>query len=314
MKRLIFFGTQDWAGQLLEHLIKDGSFEVALVVTQPDQEVGRKKILTSPPVKQVAIRHGLRVVQPKKLRDPLFMNQLKDLHADMALIIAYGRILPEELLSLYPLGTINVHPSLLPKWRGPSPVQAAIANGDTVSGVTIMKIDSQMDHGPIFAQKEIRITGTETFESFMKKVVETSESLLTSTLKEYVSGSLVPTEQNQTHATICKLLTREDGHLNWNQTASEIERMIRAYHPWPGTWSELIVREKPMRLKVLQVIVSDVVTDKSAGTLFQSENKLVVATGNGTLEIISLQLEGKEPMRAQAFLSGYAHVLGSALR
>ncbi len=314
MKRLIFFGTQDWAAVLLEHLIQDDFFEIALVVTQPDQQLGRKKVLTPSPVKQIALRHNLPVAQPMKLRDPVFLDQLESLNADFFLVIAYGRLLPEEIISLPAFGTINVHPSMLPKWRGPSPVQAAIAHGDMVSGVTIMKIDSKMDHGPILAQKEIPIDEAETFETFMKKVVALGKPLLSETLKRYLSVSLTPVQQDHTQATICKLLTREDGHIDWNRSACEIERMIRAYHPWPGTWSELIVRGKPTRLKILKANLSDHRSSAALGTLFASENRLYINTNNGTLEITLLQPEGKPPMTASAFLSGYVQMLGGVLQ
>jgi methionyl-tRNA formyltransferase len=314
VKKLIFFGTQDWAAELLERLVQDDFFDTALVVTQPDQPHGRKKILTPPPVKQTALRFGLHVVQPQKLRESSLINELKRIKADVSLIIAYGRMLPEKMISLPSFGTVNVHPSLLPRWRGPSPVQTAIANGDTVSGVTIMKIDAQMDHGPILAQKKIPIDPLETSETFMKKVIKVSAPLLLETLKQYVKGLIIPTEQNHSQATLCKMLTREDGRIDWNRPAQEIERMIRAYDPWPGAWTTLNRDNRILRVKILDSKIANVEFYGPIGTLFSTSGRLFASTANQPLEITSLQPEGKAPMLAQAFLSGYAEALGCVLR
>lgn len=314
-KRLIFFGTQEWAAKLLDCLVKDGFFEVALVVTQPDQQLGRKKNLMPTPVKQTAMAHGLTVIEPTRLRYPAFLQTLKNINADLALVVAYGRILPQEVISTPLLGTLNVHPSLLPKWRGPSPVQSAIANGDTVSGITIMRIDEQMDHGPILAQKEIQIDSSETFLSFMKKVLDVALMFFVKTLKDYVDGLITAKEQNHAEATVCSMLTRADGRIDWNKRAQEIERMVRAYQPWPGTWTEFIHDKKINRLKILKSHVDTKFTPTYLpGTIFESQKRLLVATGSGILELISVQPEGKAPMTAQAFLSGYAQILGSVLK
>lgn len=313
MRKIIFFGTQDWSAKLLEHLIQDAFFEVALVVTQPDQTVGRKKILSPPPVKSVAQEAEIPVLQPNRLRDPKFLAQLAAVGANFAVVIAYGRLLPPELIALFPRGIINVHPSLLPLWRGPSPVQAALAHGDAVSGVTIMKIDAQMDHGPLLSQKEIPLSKAETFGSFMEKVVDVSEPLLVETLKKFVQGMIAPLEQSHEKATVCRLLTRDDGHIDWQQPVEQIERMVRAYHPWPGTWTMFKHHQKNIRIKILSGVVFSFSSAHPPGTLFEHEGHLLVATSDQAFEIISLQPEGKEPMLGSAFLSGYQELLGSTL-
>ena len=310
---LIFFGTQDWAAKLLEHLIKDGFFKIVGIVTQPDKPVGRKQEFSASPVKEVAVRHGINVLQPQKLTDKAFLSELKSLEPQIALVIAYGRILPQQILDTAPLGFINVHPSLLPLWRGPSPIQTAIAAGNTASGVTIMKIDEQMDHGPILVQAEIPLEKNETPQTFLSKVVDVSGRLFVKTLKDYVNGTIKPKEQDHKHASICKMLTREDGQIDWNETDKVIEQKIRAYQPWPGTWTSLRYNERTLRLKILRAQTSHVESVRAIGTLFSSDDRLLVGAKNSLLEITSLQPEGKAPMPAKAFLSGYAHLLGSQL-
>lgn len=310
---LIFFGTQEWAGQLLEQVVQDGFFRVVAVVTQPDRPSGRARKPTPSPVKQMALKHGLTVLQPETLADDTILDQLRSLDPRVALVVAFGRLLPKRLLDLVPLGFVNVHPSLLPRWRGPSPVQTALAAGDRVSGVTIMKLDSQMDHGPILAQQRLEIAPLETAESFMRRVADTSESLLLDTLKGYIEGRIVPIEQDHSQATFCKMLEREDGRIDWRDTAEAIERKIRAYQPWPGTWTVVEDEGRALRLKIIEALLSKDHSETPSAHLFAHGQRLFVLTGSGVLEITVLQPEGKPPMPAQAFLSGYGRLLGRPL-
>jgi methionyl-tRNA formyltransferase len=292
--KIIFFGTPAFAADFLKGLLVDPAFDVVAVVTQPDEPVGRKKILTAPPVKQVAVEHGLPVFQPTKLKDIDFQNQLKALGAEIGVVVAYGRILPDSLLDILPLGFINVHPSLLPKYRGPSPIIAAIANGETETAVSIMKLVQDMDAGPILAQVTIDVAADETQASLTDKVVNAGIPLLNETLKAYAAGELAPREQDHAQATFCKLLTRQDGVIDWSEAAEAIERKVRAYNPWPGTSSN--------GLKIFSARVSD--RALPPGEQQVDTNRLFIGTGTTALEVLELQPAGGKRMATADYLRG----------
>lgn len=292
--KVAFFGTPAFAAEFLKGLIADPAFEVVAVVTQPDEPVGRKKILTAPPVKVVALEHNLPVYQPTKLKGENFKDLLKKSGAEVGVVVAYGRILPEGLLSSLQLGCVNVHPSLLPKYRGPSPIIAAIANGDKETAVTIMKLVQEMDAGPILAQSIFPVSDDETQESLTKKVVDVGVPLLIETLKKYRSGEIEPKEQDHTQATFCKLLTRQDGVIDWAEPAEVIERKIRAYNPWPGTSSE--------GLKIFRAQLAGL--SLSPGEQRAENGKLFIGTSTQALEILELQPAGGKRMTAADYLRG----------
>lgn len=293
--KIVFFGTPAFAGEFLKGLLADPAFEVVAVVTQPDEPVGRKRVIMAPPVKNIALEHNLPIFQPTKLKDEAFLNLLKESGAELGVVVAYGRILPDAVLASMPMGFINVHPSLLPKYRGPSPIIAAIANGDSETAVTIMKLVKDMDAGPILAQSKLSIDPTETQESLTAKIVDTGAPLLVATLKAYAAGSITPIEQDHTQATFCKLLTREDGVIDWTQSAESIERQVRAYNSWPGTSSD--------DLKIFAVLTNDATLPP--GKMSQVENRLLTGTGTTALEIIELQPAGGKRMSASDYLRGH---------
>ncbi len=311
--KLIFFGTQSWSAELLESLTTDSFFQVVGVVTQPDKPSGRFQVSLSSPIKQMAKTLGLSLFQPLKLNDPAFLAQIKTLQAPLAVVIAFGRLIPKSLLTHFPFGFINVHPSLLPLLRGPSPVPAAILAGETKSGVSIIQIDTEMDHGPLLAQKEIPIAPEETTQSFMQKVVKESRPFLIDTLKAYANGWLSPIAQNHEKATYCQRLTKNDGYIDWNKPANIIHRAIRAYQPWPGTWTSAQINGKTWRLKILKARPLDNKTPHPCGFFFVSEGKLLISAQNSMLEILTLQPEGKKAMPAPAFVAGYGSLLGLKL-
>jgi methionyl-tRNA formyltransferase len=276
-----FFGTPDFSARFLQGLIEDPYFEVVGVITQPDEPVGRKKILTAPPTKILALEKCIQVFQPVKMKDEEFLKAVESLKADVFIIVAYGRILPQALLELPRLGCINVHPSLLPKWRGPSPMQSAIVAGDSETGISVMKIDAEMDHGPILAQKAIALQPSETVESLTNTVVHVGVPLLLETLKTYHAGMIKPVEQDHSRATFCKLLTREDGQINLVDDPKILDQKIRAYNPWPGTWTILERAGKPLRVKILKAKLEQ-----------------------GMLELTQVQPEGGKPMTWADFERG----------
>jgi len=284
--RVAFFGTPEFASRFLSGLIDDSYFNIVGVVTQPDEPVGRKKILTAPPVKTLALEKCIPVYQPTKLKDEFFLKEIEGLKADIFVIVAYGRILPQALLDMPRLGCVNVHPSMLPKYRGPSPMQAAIAAGDKQTAVTIMKIDAQMDSGPILAQEVIDLATDETVATLTEKVVTLGNPLLRATLKAFHEGNIIPREQDHSTATFCKILTREDGKIDLSSDPKILDQKIRAYNPWPGTWTLVQHDNKELRIKILKA-------------------KLV----EGKLEILEVQPEGGKPMTAADFTRGYGKLV-----
>ena len=284
--RVAFFGTPDFAARFLSGLIDDSYFNVVGVITQPDEPVGRKKVLTPPPVKTLALEKCVPIYQPTKVKDEFFLKALEALKADIFVIVAYGRILPQALLDMPSLGCVNVHPSKLPMYRGPSPMQAAIAAGDATTAVTIMKIDAAMDHGPILAQEEIKLSPDETISTLTEKVVTLGDPLLRNTLKAFHEGSIVPREQDHDAATFCKILTREDGKISLSEDPIILDRKIRALNPWPGIWTLVEHDGKELRVKILKAKLS-----------------------GGKLEILEVQPEGGKPMKIEDFERGYGKLL-----
>lgn len=302
--RVVFFGTPTLARSILEALVADSKIDVVGVVCQPDEPVGRKAVLTAPPTKQFAVEHAIPVFQPTKLKDESFLAAIDNLHADVAVVLAYGRILPQILLDRIPGGFINVHPSLLPKYRGPSPIQAAILAGDSVTGVSIMKLDAGMDTGPLLAQTEIDLAVDETSTSLTQKVINVSAPLLIETLKGYVAGTIVPIAQSADRVSICKILSREDGKIDWNESATVIDRKVRALNPWPGTSTIWMVNGKEINVKILKATRAES-TSQDIGIPRSESGKLLVDSADGTLEVLELQPAGGKPMKGADFARGY---------
>ena len=306
--KIIFFGTPQFSADFLQGLLNEPSFEVIGVVCQPDEPLGRKKILTAPPTKQLAIIHNIPVFQPTKLKDDAFVESLRSHQADAFVVVAYGRIIPQIVLDLPKLGVINVHPSLLPKYRGPSPMQSAIAAGETETGISIMLLDALMDHGPILAQTKLSITPATTSESLMSTVVEVGVPLLIDTLKRFEQGQIKPVEQDHSAATICSLLSRADGIINWTQPAHLIDAKIRGLNPWPGT--------STANLKIFSACIRSTYTlnvDLPPGQVLIEGDHLFIGTGTTALEILELQPASGKRMPAAAFIAGHHELNGTSL-
>jgi len=293
--KIVFFGTHEFAASILKGLIEFPFFEVVLVITQPDQPVGRKQVLTPPLTKVIATKHKIPVVQPETLKN--FEFPVDDF--DISIVIEYGRIIPERLLSIPKYKTLNIHPSLLPQYRGPTPIQAALLHGDTKTGVTIMQMDATMDTGPILLQKEITITPDDTFLTLREKLMPMALEALLEVLPLYIDESIKPKAQNNNAATYCKLLTREDGKIDWNHFATEIYNQYRALTPWPGVWTLWDGK----RLKIENMKLTEI--SLPSGKVSFQNGKIYVGTGSNAIEIVSLQLEGKPEMDAKSFANGY---------
>lgn len=285
--KLLFFGTPDLSVPFLEALVNEPDFEVTAVVTQPDRPIGRKQVLASSPVKKLALNKGILVLQPESLKNdsltPLLPHPLTPF--DIFVVVAYGLLIPQKILKMPRLGCVNVHPSLLPKYRGPSPIQSAIVAGDAETGISIMLLDQGMDTGPILAQEKIALASNETQISLIEKIKKIGPKFLIQTLRDYAADKIQPQPQDNSQATVCKLLDRESGKINWSRPAAEIDRLVRAYQPWPGTWAEFDHKGKKLRVKILQTKIN-----------------------NGRLEILQVQPEGGGVMDYQSFVRGYGEI------
>lgn len=323
LNKIIFFGTSEFAVPCLKALSEDKRFEIFGVVTQPDRPVGRHAILTPPPVKIAAQELGLKnIFQPEKLKELTSSFSSHDKtesetqdtghrtqdHAFAAfVVVAYGKILPSWLLDIPKHGVINVHPSLLPRWRGPSPIQAAITAGDRETGVTIMKLDADMDHGPLLAQEKAKIDEKDDGESLHDRLADLGAKMLPTVLDDYLAGKIQPKEQTHAQATFCKILTREDGELNFTKTSTELERQIRAFNPWPGCWTMMSGK----RLKILKSIIGPTNESCEPGQIFDLQSRPHLSCANGsTLELTEVQPESGKPMSGEAWFRGVKKTLG----
>ncbi len=297
--KIIFFGTPDFAKDFLSKLYLENFFEIIAIVAQPDKKVGRKKTITAPSTKIFAENNKITVLQPENLKDADFINELKKLKPDLFVVVAYGKIIPIEVLDIPKKGTINVHPSLLPKYRGPSPLQAVIAAGDDITGVTIMKMDKRMDHGPIIAQTEVGLDFDETPKSLMKKILKIGAPLLIESIKKIKNNKIELTVQNDENASFCQLLKRDDGKISWDMSSEKIDRMIRAFDIWPGVF---VIWSDNSRLKIHKAKISN--KKLSQGELLIDDNRVFIGTSTKALELIEVQPENKNKMSAIDFIRG----------
>jgi len=300
----IFFGTHDFGAQILQGLIDNGLFDIQLVITQPDKPVGRKQILTPPPVKVLAEKFDLKIDQPSSLKT----YSLTDLQTyELGICAQYGLIIPQTVLDAPKHGIINIHTSLLPKYRGASPIQNALIDGESETGVTIMKMDAGLDTGPILAQFKIKIAEDDTYATLEQKLAKTANLGLTEAVLGYISGKIVPQPQDNNLATTCGQFSREDGKIDWSKTAKEIYNLYRGLTPWPGVWTTtddlFFGVEKGKRIKFLEVKLSD--KEVESRKLKVESDGLFVGCNNGAIEVLELQVEGSKPMDAKSFINGY---------
>ncbi len=292
--KIIFFGTHDFGAAMLSALIKNKNYDIVAVVTQPDRQAGRKHEISKSPVKILAEQHGLNILQPESLKN----LELGTKNWDLSVVCQYGLIIPKIILELPKFGFINIHTSLLPKYRGASPIQTAIVNGETETGITIMLMDEKMDHGQILSQAKIQISADETYLNLQKRMEPAAEELLIKTLPEYLNGKITPTAQTENEATFCKIFSRDDGRIDWKKTSVEIYNQYRGLSPWPGVWTMW----NGKRLKLLEIKISNLRIP--AGETKINDRRIFVGTKNGAIEILSLQLEGKKGQTAANFISG----------
>jgi len=305
---LVFCGTPRFAVPTLDRLVESG-FPVRLVVTQPDRPKGRGLELVSSPIKQSALQWGLPILQPESIKSNAdFRSRLSDLNPDAIIVVGYGRIIPQWMLDLPPLGNINLHASLLPKYRGAAPIQWAIARGENVTGVTTMKIDAGLDTGDILLQQEIPIAPDDTAETLGPKLAAVGADLTVATLASLRGGTIQPRKQDNSKATLAPILKKEDGRIDFSRTATEILNRLRGFQPWPGAYSQF----RSKNLQIRQATGFDQVLPPAE--LRVDGTHVFVGCGEGTaIEIVELQLEGKKPTSASDFVRGYRPQSGERL-
>lgn len=297
--RTIFMGTPEFSLPGLTSLINDQLFNIIGVFTQPDKAVGRHQTLTPPPVKNLALKNNLKIFQPQKIKTET--ETIKNLRPDLIVVIAYGKIISQEILDIPKYGCVNVHASLLPKYRGAACLNAPILNGDLETGVTIMKMEAGLDTGPILRQAKIKLTDVENLENVHDKLSLLGAELLGPTLHDFIAGKITPKIQDESQASYIKMLKKEDGRIDWTKPARVIERMVRAYTPWPGTHTTL----NKKNIKIISVDHEILKTNThKIGESFLSDGRLAIQCGQDALYVLKLQLEGKKIMTYKEFLNG----------
>ncbi|OFI46221.1 methionyl-tRNA formyltransferase [Floricoccus penangensis] len=297
MTKIIFMGTPDFSVPVLDGLIEKG-YEVLAVVTQPDRAVGRKKEIKMTPVKEAALKHGLKVLQPEKLSNSPELDEIISLGADLIVTAAFGQFLPEKLLNSIDKA-VNVHASLLPKYRGGAPVHYSIINGDDKTGVTIMEMVKKMDAGDIISQVEVEITEEDNVGTMFQKLSLAGRDLLLETLPAYLSGDITPQVQDEDLVTYSPNITPEEEKIDWNKSARQIFNQIRGMYPWPVAHTYL----NENRFKIYEAKVSDK-SGKPGQIVERTKNSLVVGTGAGAIELLTVQPAGKPKMKINDFLNG----------
>ncbi len=306
--KIVFMGTPDFAVNALDALLKAGH-EITGVFTQPDKPQGRKMVLTPPPVKAFAVENGLKVYQPTTVRTEEAYELLKSLEPDLIAVVAYGKIIPENILKLPKYGCVNVHASLLPRHRGASPIQTAILVGDNETGVATQQMDIGIDTGDILLSQKTEILPTDTFETLHDRLAVMGAELLVNTVDGLEKGTITPQKQPEEGVTHCSIITKEMGQIDFSKTASEVDCLIRAFTPWPSAYFFM----NGKRVKVISASVG-AKTQAEAGTVIDTKIGLAVACGGNTSLVFNeLQPEGKGKMTAKALLNGYPLEIGTKL-
>jgi methionyl-tRNA formyltransferase len=324
--RIVFFGTPQFAVPSLSALV-DSGYDIVGVVTAPDKPAGRSRTITPSPVKQFALSRGLKVIEPKTLKDDDVFAAFSSLAPELCVVVAYGKIIPSWYLQVPRLGFLNVHPSLLPRWRGPSPIQTTLMNGETETGVSIMQLDEEMDHGPLLgfradgiqrlklsgqetSQAHVVLDGTEYLPDLSAHLSEVGASLLVDVVALHMAGVTEAREQNHELATYCKKVTRTDARIDWSMPATKVFNLIRAMAGEPSAWFTW----HKEAINVLRAAPHIEEIANKPGIVFLSGRKVMVATGHGAIELQKIQPAGKRPMDAGSFINGHRDFVGSVLK
>ena len=309
--RIVYMGTPYFAIRPLEELAGNG-YDVIAVYTQPDRPMGRGRVVDEPPVKKAALKLNLNVIQPENLKSTEEISRLVELKPDAIVVAAYGQILRQTVLDIPPFGCINIHPSLLPVYRGMSPVPSAILNGDEFTGVSIMLLDKGVDTGPVLERAQIPVAAQDNTGLLMEKLSRLGAQLLLDTLPRWFNKTITPQSQNNANATYTKTLTKEAGKIDWNLSAMELWRRVRAYQPWPGCYTQW----QGKQLKIIEAIplIGDGNVEPGKVVAVKHESAAFgIRCGDGILGVIKVQMEGKKIMTADEFLRGQKQILGAVL-
>lgn len=312
--RIVYFGTAAFAVPPLQALLAEPRrFNVLAVVSRPDKPAGRNGELAASPASTLARDGGAALLQPETLKDAAVFEKLKGLDADLFIVAAYGKIIPQRMLDLPRIGSLNLHGSLLPKYRGASPIQTAILEGEKVTGVSLLVMDAEVDRGPIVAAAKVTIMGEDTRATLEAALGEAAAGLLTDNIEPFAAGKLEPVPQEHDKATFTKILDRKDGMARWaEESAARICRKIRAYDPWPGAYFVWKKDGVEMRVKIIKA--AQVATDMLPGTCFTlADGTPAVAAAPGAVALLEVQPEGKKPMQGKAFANGHKSFAGSRL-
>ena len=309
--RIVYMGTPYFAIRPLEELAGNG-YDVIAVYTQPDRPMGRGRVVDEPPVKKAALKLNLNVIQPENLKSTEEISRLVELKPDAIVVAAYGQILRQTVLDIPPFGCINIHPSLLPVYRGMSPVPSAILNGDEFTGVSIMLLDKGVDTGPVLERAQIPVAAQDNTGLLMEKLSRLGAQLLLDTLPRWFNKTITPQSQKNANATYTKTLTKEAGKIDWNLSAMELWRRVRAYQPWPGCYTQW----QGKQLKIIEAIplIGDGNVEPGKVVAVKHESAAFgIRCGDGILGVIKVQMEGKKIMTADEFLRGQKQILGAVL-
>jgi methionyl-tRNA formyltransferase len=303
--KIVLWGTPSLALAIAETLLP--WTEITAIITTPDTPQGRKKILTPSPLKTFAQEQNIPVFSPDKLKTPETIELLNTLKTDIWLVIAYGKIIPQTILDIMPNKVLNIHPSRLPQYRGPSPIQASLSNGDTQTAVSLMQLDHLMDHGPIIAQEEINIAPTDTYIELEQKIIHTSSRILSETLTQFITGKITPKPQDDTQANLVSMVQKQDGQINWQtQTAQDIINLYRAYIIWPQIYTHLNNGKKVIFEQIeLDPLNTNYNLQAGYWEYDNQNNRIIIGTNNGNISITKLKIEGKNSIDAKSFANGY---------
>ncbi|OGI32061.1 MAG: methionyl-tRNA formyltransferase [Candidatus Moranbacteria bacterium RIFOXYA12_FULL_35_19] len=307
-------GTPEFAGGILDVLIEN-KFNIISVYTQADKKIGRKQIISKSAVKKIAEQNKIKNFQPVKFNEDI-IAEIKNQNPDLIIVSAYGKILPKSVLEIPKYGIINTHPSALPKYRGASPIQNAILNGEKKTTATIMLLVEKVDAGDILLQEEIAIKETETYRELSKRLSEISAKLLVKAISLWIEKKIEPKKQNEAQATFCQMIKKEDGKINWNNNAQDIYNRYRAFESWPGIFSYFQKNNQNLRIKLIQIDLDKNGKENNfqIGEVFEEDEKIKVKTGKGNIVLEEVQLEGKNKISIKDFIRGYPNFVGSVLK
>lgn len=306
---LLFCGTAEIGALLLKALAHDGRFELKQVITSPDRPAGRKLELTPPPLKEAALKLNLPVFQPEKINSPEVLEKIQAWGPVAIVVMAYGQLFKPELLDLPPQGCLNIHTSLLPKYRGASPIQSALLHQEKVTGVSLMRMVKAMDAGPIFSKMEVFINPTDNTLSLTQKLAQETAEMIPDALYEVLTRKLEALPQKEEEATYCEKIKKEEGQIDWKEDAEILDAKIRAFYGWPGSYSFF----EGKRLKIIRALPQAVQGEYPPGRVYRFEEKILIQTGLGSLEPLEVQLEGRKQQSLEEFLKGNKDFLGVTL-